>query len=729
MLFMPFSRISSVKSKAFTNFAVSCLTLAIGQAYAQAPAQPPVQTLAPVEVVGRSTQGNYLESQVSGNKTSLDNFSTPQSIRTMTRQSIDDLGATKLDDVLDFVGGVSRQNNFGGLWDNIAIRGLPGNENTGASILLNGFSSNRGFNAPRDLAGVEKVEFLRGPVTSLFGSAEAGGMLNIVSKSALWRSAHAVEAYVGSFGLKRIALDTNTPLKLSTASDPSAFALRLNLAIEKSDGFRDFVASDRLAIAPTFTWQIGESSSIKYYGELLEQSTPLDRGVVAVNNVLGAIPVTRFLGESADGAVKVRNQTHQILGQWALSSLLELRTNLAFKKTSLKGFSTEATALQADNQTLRRQRRFRDYQSEDTALQLELATRANNANQVFQWLVGTETYRFKQDNIMLRINPSASAPYAINILNPVYGQAQPTPSPNTSTLENQSANALYGQIVVKPVDGVHLIAGTRADRVEQSLLNRRTLRETIGKPSATSSRLGASWSPQPQWSIYANWGQSFRPNSGLSFQGAEFKPESGVSSEAGVKWETADKRLGLSVAAFNITKKNVLTADPSNAGFSIAAGKLSSRGLEFDLAGRISQQWRISSSALINDVAIKADNTLEVGGRLLNVPRVNASALVFYDGVFNGDIRYSIGAGVTHTGKRLGEARTQVQANANAVVFELPAYTKAKLSGNVQITPMVRVTLDVDNVFNTDHYTSSFSRVWVTPGASRTITLGAQFKF
>lgn len=63
--------------------------------------------------------------------------------------------------MLDYVGGVSRQNNFGGLWDNVAIRGLPGNENTGMATLLNGFSSNRGFNAPRDLAGVERIEFLK----------------------------------------------------------------------------------------------------------------------------------------------------------------------------------------------------------------------------------------------------------------------------------------------------------------------------------------------------------------------------------------------------------------------------------------------------------------------------------------------------------------------------------------------------------------------------------------
>ena len=53
----------------------------------------------------------------------------------------------RLDDTIDLAGGVSRQNDFGGLWDKYAIRGFAGNENSGPDILINRFSSNLGFNA------------------------------------------------------------------------------------------------------------------------------------------------------------------------------------------------------------------------------------------------------------------------------------------------------------------------------------------------------------------------------------------------------------------------------------------------------------------------------------------------------------------------------------------------------------------------------------------------------
>jgi len=196
-----FSRSAPLPRPTLTALAVAALFSSIPAAWAADGDVITPPTMSAVDVVGRSASGTYYADEAEGAKTSLPLRELPQSVRVMSRQTLDDLGATRLDDVLDYVGGVSRQNNFGGLWDNIAIRGLPGNENTGMATLLNGFSSNRGFNAPRDLAGVERIEFLKGPAAALYGSSEPGGTLNIVSKKPLWKAAHSVEAYAGSHGL------------------------------------------------------------------------------------------------------------------------------------------------------------------------------------------------------------------------------------------------------------------------------------------------------------------------------------------------------------------------------------------------------------------------------------------------------------------------------------------------------------------------------------------------
>ena len=713
-----------------TPFRPLPLTLAIaalfaGVTHAQSSTNPVAAAesiqLPTVVVVGRAESGTYQANEAAGAKTDLPLRELPQSVRVVTRQAIDDLGATRLNDVLDYVGGVSRQNNFGGLWDNVSIRGLPGNENTGMATLFNGFSSNRGFNAPRDLAGVERIEFLKGTAAALYGSTEPGGTLNIVSKRPQWKAANSVEGYFGSYGLKRGALDSTGPLG-------DSFAYRLNVAVEDTDGFRDFVGSKREVVAPALTWRVGRDTAVEYVGEYLRQSTPFDRGVVAVNNQLGAIPVTRFLGEPADGNIKQENQTHQLSVTHEWSASWKSRLAVSYRETTLTGFSTEATALQATG-NLTRQRRFRDYASDDIAVQGEVQGTLNFGGMAHEVLVGVESFRFNIDTLMNRINPSAANPYAINIYNPVYGQAQPTPVANTNTLERQRNTALYVQDAIKLATDWRVVVGFRSDNYTQSLFNRRTNVTTQQEPTATSPRVGVSWLPTPQWSVYANAGRSFRPNVGTDFAGQAFTPETGTALELGTKWESADKTLGATAALFDIKKKNVLTADPLRSGFSAPAGEIRSRGIEFDLAGQVTKQWRVNASLVFNDVEITKDNTLEVGGRLLNVPKVNGSVLAVYEESLANGQRIGIGGGVTHMGRRLGQARTQTEANSNVAAFDLPSYTTAKLVAFWRINPTLRVTLDVDNVFNTTHYTSSYSRVWVTPGATRTFTVGLQAKF
>jgi iron complex outermembrane receptor protein len=687
--------------------ALCALTTPMSQAQTTEAATAMASTLDSVEVVGRRQGGGYEAADVSGTKTTLPLRELPQSVRVMSRQAIDDLGAVRLDEVLDYVGGISRQNNFGGLWDNIAIRGLPGHENTGMAMLLNGFAANRGFNAPRDTADVERVEFLKGPAAALYGASEPGGTVNLVTKKPQWRAGTSAEFYAGSFDFYRAALDTTGPLG-------EAFAYRLNVAVEDRGSFRDYVKTRRDVVAPAFAWKLGADTTLDYTGQWIRHRTPLDRGVQAINGELVVVPRTQFPGEPGDGDVTVNNTTHQLVLEHELNADWRARAALGARDGTLEGISTEPSALQPDNRTLWRQRRDRDYSSDDLSLQGELQGRLRAAGIVHEVLLGLEAYRFDLDQRMLRINPSAGAPYAIDLLAPVYGQVPPTPLPNTDTHEEQRGTALTLQDALQFGPQWRVVAGVRVDRVRQSLDNRRTGARTEQSPTETLPRLGVSYLPDAQWTLYANAGKSFRANAGNDAAGQAFDPESGTAYELGAKWESADQRMGATVALFDITKRNVLTADPANAGFSVTAGRVTSRGVEMDVAGQVTRDWRLTGSLSYADVDAGG------GARLLNVPRINSSVLAVYENALANGSRYGIGGGVTHMGRRLGETGTS---------FELPAYTTAKLVAYWRATPTLRLSLDVDNLFDRTYYTSSYSRVWVTPGTPRNVTLGVQAKF
>ena len=705
-------------------------------AFAQSPAQPatgsappaaaassPAKELPAIEVVGRRQSGTYHAEEASGARTDLPLRELPQAVRVMSRQTLDDLGATRIDDTLDFVGGVSRQNSFGGLWDNIAIRGMAGHVDNGMPLLLNGFSSNRGFNAPRDTANVERIEFLKGPAASLYGTSEPGGTLNIVTKRPLWKPAHSIEGYVGSYDFYRTALDSTGPLGESVA-------YRLNVALEDRDSFRDYVQTRRWLVAPAFTWKVSASTRVDYNGEILRHRAPLDRGVVAVNNRLGAVPRHRFLGEPIDGDVRVENDSHQVVLEHDINAEWSTRFAFAYKKGTLRGFSTEARdRLEPDLETLRRQRRFRDYSSEDVSLQGELIGRFLAGGVQHELLAGVATYRFDMDQLVLRVNPTAASPYAINVFNPVYGQAQPGLLPFTNTREEQTSLAFYVQDTISIGQHWRLLAGLRVDSYEQSLQNRRTNLRTDQSPGATSPRIGLSYLPNSQWTLFANAGKSFRPNTGASAAGTAFDPESGTAFETGTKWENASRSLGATLSFYDIRKKNVLTGDPANAGLFVAAGEVRSRGMDFDMTGMLSRSWRVNASFSYIDAEVSSDNTLEVGSRLLNIPKINGSILLVREGLVGDSGRYGIGGGVTYSSVRLGQSRTAADAAEGRPEFDLPAYALAKIVAYWRVTPTLRLSLDIDNVFDRTYYTNSFQSTWVSPGTPRTFTLGMQAKF
>jgi iron complex outermembrane recepter protein len=674
-----------------------------------------------VEVVGRRDSGSYLASDALGSKTGLPLRELPQAVRIMPRQVLDDLGALRIDDALDYAGGVSRQNSFGGLWDNIAIRGLAGDPNNGMALLLNGFAANRGgINAPRDTAAVERIEFLKGPVAALYGASEPGGTLNIVSKRPLWRPAYALDAVAGSFGLRRAALDATGP-------QGEALAWRLNAASEKRDSFRDHVDARRTLLAPALSIKAGPGTRIEYRGELLRHVGTLDRGIAAVNGELGAVPRERFLGEPGDSDIRIFNSTQQLMLEHVLSEAWQLRAGLLWKRGLLDGYATEpAATLNADQRTLRRQRRLRDYGSDDLAGHLELAGSPAPGHEL---LLGAEAYRFDYDLRMFRASPSAAAPYAIDVLAPLYGQPLPVPALFTDTLEKQRSVAVYAQDTLRLGQHWRVVAGLRLDRHEQTLANRRNGTLARQEPNATSPRVGASYLATPEWTLFANWGSSFRPNTGSDASGSAFAPERGKASEAGLKWEQAGGRLGATLALFDIRKRNALTTDPQQPAYSVAAGEVRSRGLDFDLAGQLGRAWRANASLSLIDAEVVRDNTLETGGRLLNVPRVNGSLMLMYEGALANGARFGVGGGVTHTGRRLGEARTQAQASGGAAPFDLPAYTVARLVAHWHIARGLRLSFDIDNLFDKTYYTSSYQRTWVAPGSPRAVSLGLQASY
>ena len=170
----------------------------------------------------------------------------------------------------------------------------------------------------------------------------------------------------------------------------------------------------------------------------------------------------------------------------------------------------------------------------------------------------------------------------------------------------------------------------RQDQYEQSLTNHRANTVTEQSLNAASPRAGVVYQPSKQLSLYATAAKSFRPNSGVSRDFTSFPPEKGRSYEVGAKLDSADQKVTSTLALYSIAKNNVLTPDPLDPNnFSVAAGEVKSKGVEFDVSGEVYPTIRLSAAYAFTDAKVTEDNnSFLVGRQTANVPRHSGSLMV-----------------------------------------------------------------------------------------------------
>jgi iron complex outermembrane receptor protein len=695
--------------------AILCNTLATGEETPRTKPDAATTRLDDLVVTAkREATAPYLGRTQGAARLDLPMLETPQSVAVVTEKTLEDIRAFRVSDTFDYVSGVSRQNTFSNLWENFAIRGLSGDSNSaGLSYLLNGFAANRGFNAPRDSANVQSIEFLKGPTAAMFGASDPGGTFNVITKSPEWSSAHEFTTMAGSYNLLRQEFGSTGPLGESVA-------YRVDAAFEDANSFRDFVGNSREFFAPALTWKISDSTTLEYNGEYLRAQNDFDRGVPFVNGQLGSIPIDRFYGEPNDAPIESVNISNQLRLKHELSTDWYLRAAFLHKDNSLYGFASETRNVQANQLEMRRRYRLRDYDSQDFASQVELHGKFEALGFDHQALMGFDTFMFETDQRLLSGNYATH----LSLANPVYGQPKPALSPIWNRTEEQSGFGLLLQDQISITERWKLLLGMRGDLYEQELDERVISRVMTQDHTAVTPRAGLTWMATDQMSVYGSYSESFRPTLGTDKNFNTFDPEEGRALELGVKYESNDGRLGATLAVFDVRKENVLVTDPTDPDltFLINGGEVGSRGIELDVSGQVTDSFRLQTAVTYTDARILASPSpaLSKGDALLNVPDFSASILGIQEFDLGKYGQLGVGAGVIHVGDRNA---------AQSLNFELPSYTTLKALAYLQYNANLRLFVDVANLTNQEFYASSVNQHMVQPGVPRTVTAGATISF
>lgn len=647
----------------------------------------------------------------------------PQAIEVLDKTLITDLGVTRFQDILDFSPSIARQNDNGGVWDGYSIRGFPGNENIPSGFLVNGFNEGRSLGGRRDLSNVEYIEILKGPGSALYGRSEPGGTINIITRKPQFDSKGYVRFSAGRFDQYRVEADY-------TSGVTDTVAVRLNGAIQQNDSFRDHVFNNKRVFTPSIHWQVSDSTSLLYEVNYVKHETLFDRAIVVLNNDINTVPHSRYMGEPNDGPTTVHAKGHNLTLNHTINSNWSLLAGYNYRRSTLKGLSSDTElspsrqSLYDDNETLTRQRRQRDYYTEDNSFRVELSGSEEFLNMTHHLLIGADTSDYELITTMYRYR-GGNGTYAINIHNPQYGQAKPEVGLLYDDQDKQQAYGFYFQDQMDVTDDLKVLVGLRFDDYEQSLNHRKTDVTTEQSDSRVSPRFGLVYSINENLSLYSSYSEGFTPLTGNDFYGNAFEPEESESFEVGAKYES--ERVNVLFTVFDADKTNILTSDPINAGFSTAVGAANSRGVEVEVDTQLTDDLSLSvayaylDTKTSNDM-INPDWGVEIpaGSRLINVPEntLNVRMKQYWEwSTYSGHV----GMYARFVDDRLGET-----INPDYV---LPSYTVAGVFASAQLSDKLSINVNIDNLFDEAYIASSYSPLWSQPGVPLSFRVGATYTF
>ncbi|KZT14388.1 ligand-gated channel protein [Acidovorax sp. GW101-3H11] len=713
-----------------TAIAHAALLALCGAAHAQqaAPTAPTAEkALAPVTVSAGAEQENptapvtgfVAKRALSATKTDTPLIETPQAISVITRDQMEAQGVQTLRQVTAYTAGAV-SNYFDSRGDTFKARGGDVTQYLDGMVRFIGY-----WNDTRpDPYTLERVEFLRGPSSVLYGQGSVGGVLNLTSKRPQAETQREVQVQLGSNARKQIAADMTGKL-----TQDGEWLYRLVAVGRDSDTQVDHVRDDRVVIAPTVTWKPSAATSLTLQvthqkdksGSLIGffpwQGTQLP-------NRYGQIPTNTFISEPGWDRYNSESTSwgylfsHQIDSAWTVRQNLRRSVSDVDYRTLYTSFAAN-TALgrparpvfNADNRTVLRDASWTLGNARMLLVDTQVEGKLRWGETEHTVLGGLDVQRNHWGQQSWR----AVAP-AIDVYNPVYGNFT---APSASALARvpsveQRQLGFYAQDQIK-WGRITATLGLRHDNAKS---------DTEGRPAAAvndkawSKRAGVTYQMDGGWAPYAGYSESFQPLGGANFYGVPFKPQRGEQWEAGVKWQPPGQGISAFAAVYQLREKNRKTTDPTNPLNSLQIGEVKVKGFETEVQASLARQWDFTVGYAFTDAKISRSNTGDQGLPVASTPRHTASAWLSHRFASEGRGGWTVGAGVRYTGSQWS-GTSAISTPAATLADAMVAYDAGDW----------RVAFNVVNLADKVHITQCLARGDCFYGQARTYTLTSTYRF
>jgi iron complex outermembrane receptor protein len=677
----------------------------------------------------------------SGTKLNIPVLDTPMSVSAYTRSFMNAIEVTNIADLYKYMTGVQRAGNTG--YD-ITLRGFKTSGNDRNAIMTDGLPGlTVRFGSPPTI-GTDHVEVVKGPTSVLYGQAQPGGFVNIITKKPRetpdtevelrgMKGAGDIDREVGLIG----AVDTTGPFP------NDSFLYRLIAETGYTEGFRVNSYEQPLYVAPMVTWNVAQGTEVTLQGEYRRDKSHYDTYLVAPHKDIAFVaPINTNYQEPGDYLLE-EGRTATLSVHHDLTK--DFQANFAWRVVShddsQKNFDVVAVANDFTHVTLRarQQHNHRTYSFGDLNVTGDLALGPIQNKLIAGLNLGEETAdlnRIQFFNLPAQFNRAVINPQLGNLpaLDTFPAVNPTTPANLNDRYSTDKAFGAYFSDLITFTEQWKAMVGLRYAKDDLTIIDKKIA--TVPHQSASNDdwlpMAGILFQPTSALTYYLSYSTSFVPvpANTQDINGLySFKPTTAASIEGGVKGYFFNHRLTLTLAAFDILKKNVVNSFSCTLGTcSDQVGEEESKGVELEFDAQPLENWQISGGYSYLDATVKkSDIVQQNGARLTNVPENNAHLWTRYDfqeGSLHG---LGLGLGVSYVGDRTGLLPTAT----SSALLTLPAYTIADAAVYYKLNDRVDLTLKVTNIFDKVYYESAgFSAdIQIVPGEPRTLTLTARTHF
>lgn len=590
----------------------------------------------------RSPPGFVATRSSVGTKTDTPVLEIPQSISTVTRDELDNRNVQSDPQAVQYTPGLWAQ-PFGGAQNLnnpfFVIRGFQ--SAFGGSYVDSLVSS---VNYHYEPFGIERYDVLRGPSSSLYGQADPGGLVNRTSKRPTRDFLGEVQLETGNFGRGQAAADISGPV-----DSQGRVLLRLTALARNADApinydFGVTAPDNRKFVAPAATINLGPDTSLTLLGSFLDDKTGQESVVMFDTGDLTHVNLgqNNVNYEHQQGGYDFRHNVND----W-----LQFNQNFRFSHLDIHRFGYFQGGF---DQSIGFVERFLDgFQEEryDTIVDSNFQADIVTGPVAHDLLFGFD-YQHLRDQTIFTTGEAAP----LNYNDPDYGAPH---GPYEPYVDQRSVNDNYGIYFQDQLSyGEHwlLTLGGRQDWADGSVDDRLAGVTQGQDDDKFTYRGGLTYLTDFGVAPYVSYATSFLPTQGADVDGKPFKPTEGRQYEVGIKYQPTGYNALFTIAAYDLTKENVLTPDPENGPLAATqVGEIRSRGIELEATASPIAGLNFTAAYAYNDAEVTKDNpdadgVSREGNQPILAPENLASAwtdYTFQSGALKGLL---LGGGVRYVG-------------------------------------------------------------------------------